>query len=185
MIDPCRGCRSLEGQRARSLARAGFTLVELVLVLLLVVILSGLAVPSLSGLGKAKANLMATQVRSLFVYAQEWAIGTGRPTWVGYEASVKRISAFQARIDNPAFAWRVAIEDPLSRSPLSLDLSELFGGKDPIQDQYGASSLTLKFDATGTPVDGSDRPLGNDILVPLTDGVGVRIRAGTGLISVL
>ncbi len=166
-------------------ARAGFTLVELVLVLLVAVILSGLAIPSLSGLSRAKANLTATQVRSIFVYAQDWAAGTGRPTWVGYTSDTQTISAFQASADNLAFASRLALQDPLSRSSMSVDLSDLFRKKDLIQAEYGVTRLTLKFDSTGTPVDSTDKPLENDVLIPLANGVGVRIRAGTGLVSIL
>ena len=185
MNGPRRSCSGLESQEARDQARAGFTLVELVLVLLLVVILSGLAVPSLSGLSQAKANVTATRVRSLVVFAQQWAIGTDRPTWVGYDPATQQLNAFQARAVNTAFAWRVALNDPLTHAALSIDLTELFGAKDPIQDYYGSSNLTLKFDPTGAPVDSSDVPLKDDVLIPLSDGIGVRIRAGTGLISVL
>ena len=169
--------------RGRLQARTGFTLVELVLVLAMVGILSGLAVPSLTGLSRAEAHMAATRMRSLLVFCQEWAIGTGRSTWVGYDADAKRMQAFQARQENTAYARRVALLDPLNGTPLAVDLSDVFRSTDPIRAQFG-SFPTLKFDESGACVDSEGQPLTSDVLIPLTQGVGVRIRAGTGLIGV-
>ena len=151
--------------------------------LAIVGILSGLAVPSLSGLGRAEAHISASRMRSLLVFCQEWAIGTGRSTWVGYDAESKQMQAFQARQENTTYAWRVALLDPHSRAPLTLDLSKVFRATDPIRAEYG-SFPPLEFDESGACVDSEGQPLTSDVLIPLTHGVGVRIRAGTGLIGV-
>ena len=161
--------------------RAGFTLVELVVVMVLLSVLSMAAVPSLRGLGDARDAVGATRLRTMLIYAQEWARATSRSTWAVVDTGADSVSFWIEDPANPGAANRVAMTDPLSRRALVLDL-----GGDGVGIASAAFGLTteVEFDADGVPSDAGGVALAADGTIVLDGGDTVRVTRNTGLVTI-
>lgn len=171
---PCAGTRVQRGAR-------GFTLIELAVVIAVIAILSGLAVPSLRWLGSARQNIAGTRVRAALVFAQQWALSTGDSCWAEVDLGQERLSVYVEQRGQPGIANRVAMKDPLTRAPMVVQL----GGDGVVfqaVDIDGGS--VLRFDGDGVPHGAGGSPLTADGTVDLTGGNRVRVAHGTGLVTV-
>lgn len=174
-----------ETSRSRSLRAhphgAGFTLTELTLALIVVSILSGMAVTSLSGLESARQNVAATRVRTALVYAQEWARGSHNATWVAFDASSDLVALYVENPANPGRANRLALSDPLTRSPMTIQLGSDGVGIESVS--FGRTT-EVRFDPSGAPCNAIGSLLAADGTVGLTGGLTIRVTKNTGLVSV-
>ncbi len=151
------------------------------MLLTVVSILAGLAVPSLSWLGSARQNIAGTRVRAALVFAQQWALSTGDSCWAEVDIAQERLSVYVEQRDQPGIAQRVAMKDPLTRAPMVVQLgidSVVFEAVD-----IGGGEV-IRFDAAGIPHDASGSPLTADGTVDLTGGIRIRVAHGTGLVTV-
>jgi type II secretory pathway pseudopilin PulG len=149
--------------------------------LVLLSILSGAAVTSLSGLTSSRQNVAATRIRTALVYAQEWARGSNNDTWVVFDTSSDLVSVFVEDPSNPGKANRLALADPLTRSALTIQLG--LDGADIISADLG-STAELQFDSLGIPYDAKGSILTADGTVGVTGGLTIRITKNTGLITI-
>lgn len=161
--------------------RAGFTLVELAIVVSLIGLLAGLAVPTLAHLGSMRDGIGAVRLRSVVAFAQEWAMGTERSTWLVFDTAADTVTAFVEDPLAPGAAGRIPLLDPLSRTDLVLD----FGaeGVDLVAVDFGATG-ELEFDLEGTPRDAAGVALAADGSATLAGGIIVRVARSTGSASV-
>jgi len=159
----------------------GFTLTELALTLVVIGILSGVAVTSLSGLAAARQDVAATRVRNALVYAQEWALGSHNNTWVAFEAASDRVTLYVEDPSNPGKANRLALDDPLTRSPMTLQLGSDGVG---IESASFGGTVEVQFDPSGSPRDADGSLLVADGTVGVTGGRTVRVTRQTGLVTV-
>jgi prepilin-type N-terminal cleavage/methylation domain-containing protein len=159
---------------------AGFTLTELAMTLVVIGILSGVAVTSLSGLAAARQDVTATRVRTALVHAQEWAKGTNNDTWVAFDVASDLVSLYVEDPANPGKANRQALKDPLTRSAMTLQLGSVGVGIDSVA--FG-STTEVQFEPSGTPRDANGNLLAADGTVGVTGRV-IRVTKGTGLISI-
>lgn len=151
------------------------------MILGLVALLAGMAVPSMTGLGGARQDVAASRVRTVLVYAQERAIGASTDTWVAFDKVADKVSAFVEDAANPGKANRLALTDPLTRKALVLDLST--SGVNLATALFNGTS-EVQFDELGTPHDASGTPLTSDGRVNLSGGRTVRVTRNTGLITI-
>jgi prepilin-type N-terminal cleavage/methylation domain-containing protein len=170
----------VSGQPRRPSAR-GFTLTELVVVLVLTSVLAGVSVTSLNGLGSSRQNVAATRVRTAMVYAHEWAMDSGNDTWVAFDTTNDLVSVFVEDPGNPGKAGRLAMTDPLTHSPMTIQLGADGAGVDSA-DLGGTDEV--HFDTLGIPRDSAGTILAADGTVGITGGITLRVTKNTGLVTV-
>jgi len=144
-------------------------------------ILSGIAATSLSGLSTSRQDVAVTRLRSALIHAQLWAQGSGKPTWMVFDAANDRATLFREDPNQPGKANRMAMLDPLTRAPMVLQLG--LDGAGITSVSFGATN-EVHFDALGLPHDANGTPLTADGLVGITGGNTVRVTRNTGLVSV-
>ena len=154
---------------------------ELVVVLVVVAILAGMAVTSLSALTTSRQNVAATRIRTALIYAQEWAMGTNNDTWVAFDVAGDLVSVFVEDPSNPGKANRLTMTDPLTRSAMSLQLGANGVG---IESAGLGGTSEVQFDPSGIPYDANGAILTADGTVGVTGGRTVRVTKNTGLVTV-
>jgi type II secretory pathway pseudopilin PulG len=159
----------------------GFTLTELALMLVVISILSGVAVTSLSGLASARQDVAATRVRTALVHAQEWAQGSHNNTWVAFDVASDLVSVYVENPSNPGKANRLTLSDPLTRSAMTLQLGSDGVGIDSVS--FGGTT-EVQFDPSGFPYDANGTLLAADGTVGVTGGRTVRVTRQTGLVTI-
>ncbi len=166
----------------------GFTLLELVAVMVIVGILAGAAVVTLSTTTGNRSKMAADQLLRDLTFARQRAVATGTPSWVQF--------------DTAADTWTVLAEDPVSVGTSWTDATTL---TDPATGQpfvqslgvapfIGVDLLTVgfdgndkvKFDWLGQPLTygTTETALGADGTVTLSGGHTVTVEAETGHIIV-
>lgn len=170
-----------ERERTRTRRSVGFTLTELVVILAVIGLLAGAALPSLSGLSDARGNVAASRVRSALVFAQEWAMASTVSTWVAFDAADETAAVYVEDAANPGKANRVALTDPLSRTAMVVRLGDAGQGIDAVD--FGATN-EVQFDASGSPFDAGGTPLATDGTVTMAGGAVVRVTRNTGLVTI-
>jgi len=163
------------------LAREGFTLVELVVVLTVAGVLAGMAVASLGGLAGARQELAAMRARTAMIFAQEWAMGSNNATWVAFATGSDLVSVYVEDPLNPGKANRLTLTDPLTGGALTVQLGSNGGGIDAVDF---ATTSEVQFDASGTPHDADGTALSADGTVSMAGGITLRVTANTGLVTV-
>jgi prepilin-type N-terminal cleavage/methylation domain-containing protein len=166
------------GPHART---AGFTLMEMVMVVVVSAVLAGVAVPSLNGLTASQSNVAAARIRTALIYAQEWAMDSGNHTWVAFDANTELVSVYVENPASPGLANRVALTDPLKRGAMTLQLGD--AGIGIVTATFAATS-EVEFDSLGIPYDRNGGLLATDGTVVVTGGVTVRVTKNTGLVTV-
>jgi len=162
----------------RGRGQRGFTLVELVVVMVVIGVLGSGAIASMNGLDGARQDLDATRIRAVLVHAQCWAMSSGNPTWVEFDAGTTSVSAYVEDPSNPGYAGRTALLDPLTRAPLALTLGTVVTATD-----LGGGD-EVRFGPDGVPYDLSVVALSADGTVTLAGGRVVRVARGTGMVSI-
>jgi Tfp pilus assembly protein FimT len=152
-----------------------------VIVLVVLAVLAGMAVPALGWLVSAGENVAATRVRTTLVYSQEWALSTGDRTWVEFDTTNEVVSVYAEDPANRGRANRRPLTDPLSRAPMTVPLGAQGVGIAAV-DMGGTNEV--EFDAEGRPRDASGALLTADGTVTLTGSGTIRVTRNTGLITV-
>jgi MSHA pilin protein MshC len=147
--------------------RTGFTLVELVVVIVLMAILVGLAVPRFFGQGEFEAPAFARELASAARYAQKLAVVSGCP--VNLTVSSTGYALFQPQATTPPCSGTPTMTLPV-KHPAS---GEDFAATVPTGVALGAGTVT--FSAAGVP----------DAAASFTVGdLTVSIAAGSGYVEV-
>jgi prepilin-type N-terminal cleavage/methylation domain-containing protein len=90
----------------------GFSLIELIAVLVITAVLSLAAGPVLSSVDNNRQALAASTLRRDLAYARQVAIATGTRSWVVFDAVGQTYELYQEDPDNPGRASRVLLRDP-------------------------------------------------------------------------
>ncbi len=149
--------------------------------MVLLAVLAGMSVASLSWLGSARQNLATIRVRTSLVFAQEWALDSGNRTWVVFDVPSDLMTVYVEDPVHPGKANRLNMTDPLTRSTMTLALGANGVG---IESANIAGTAEVEFDSQGAPHDASGTRLANDGTVGVTGGGTVRITRNTGLVTV-
>jgi len=153
----------------------GFTLVELVAVIVIVAILAAAAVPTMSNLDGSRAAAAAKQLHSDVTFARQRAIATGTPSWVVFDTAAETWSVLAEDPDNPGRGQATVL------FTVTLDVDR-FIGVELITANFD-SNPEVGFDWLGRPLDQSESELSADGTVTTTGGFTLTVHTGTGHVS--
>lgn len=175
--------RSITGSRAST--RTGFTLIEMIAVVVVLGVLSVSAAISLSGNPAARSRAAAALIARDLAFARERALATGNPTWVVFSVGA---NSYSVLAENPAAPGRVGaltLTDPATGRSMVASLS------DPIFADVTIASVSipgggndLGFDWMGRPVNAAGTRLTTSVTVTLNPSQTITIAAGAGTVSV-
>ena len=161
-------------------ADGGFTLIELIAVMVIVAVLAAAAVPSLEAMGDTRSTMAARQLLRDITFARQRSVATGAPTWVVFDASAQTWSVLG---EDPAALGRAGastLNDPATGRPFvqRLNTGSLVGVR--IVSVDFDTTAEVGFDWLGRPLSGAESSLANPGVVTLTGGHQVTVAVSTG-----
>ncbi len=166
---------------SRRLNRAdGFTLIELIVVIVLIAIMSATTAPVLFSLDSARVKAGAYQVLRDMQFARQRSVALGTRQWVVLDTDLETCSLFAEVVGNPGKANRIATTNEVDGGPFVTDLSTgmFSGGGLSTADIDGAAEVG--FDFLGRSVASSEAMLQTDGTVTFIGGYSITIVAQTG-----
>ena len=173
--------------RRAGTSRRGFTLIELVVVLVLAAILAGVAVPSMAGLAGTRAKAAARLISHDLGYARERALATGITVWVSFNASTETYTMLEESLSTPGRVSATAMTDPATGRAFSQSFAggELAGVDIASVAIGGGTANEVGFDWLGRPKDQAQVLLTSTGTITLSSGNSVTVQADTGLAKAL
>jgi prepilin-type N-terminal cleavage/methylation domain-containing protein len=160
----------------------GFTLVELVAVMVLAGILAAAAIPAMGSMAGAKAAGVQRQIRKDLGHARERAVNTGVRTWVAFDVPGNAYSVLAEPAGSPGRAGAVVISDPGTGRLFRTMLGSEAGASLVSVDVGGGSEVG--FDWRGRALTGTGAGLSAAGVVTITGGRTVTVRPGCGLATI-
>lgn len=147
----------------------GFSLIELIVVMVLMAILVGVAVPRFFGRGDFEAPAFAQELASAARYAQKLAVVSGCP--VDLTVTAASYALYQPQVTTPACSgtptMTLAVKHPAT--------GEGFSATVPTGIAVGGTLGTVQFNAAGIPDAAANYTIGD---------LAVTIAAGSGYVEV-
>jgi prepilin-type N-terminal cleavage/methylation domain-containing protein len=137
------------GGAARRCARvAGFTLVEILVVVVILAIIAALAIPSLNGQSSMEVASAARILAADLEYAQEYAVTSQIPVTVEFNKDANTYRLYNASGN---------LTHPITKSAYVVDYSGMrgFGGMDIVSASFG-SLASVTYSELGTPTSNGD-----------------------------
>lgn len=154
----------------------GFTLIELIVVMVLMAILAAAALPRFFDSGAFEGPAFAQEIAGAARYAQKLAVTSGCPVRL-------MVDATHYELLQPQAAPGSACDTAFTRAVLHPGSGTAFSGTVPVGVVIGgAVPLTLEFKATGAPYAGGIE-LASDVAVTVA-GRSVVIAARSGYVDV-
>lgn len=167
--------------RPRRVPGGGFTLPELIAVLIVAAIVAAAAIPSLAGAGNARAGHAARLLLRDVTHAREHAIATAVPVWVVFDPAADSCAVLAEDPASPGRAGAAAITDPATGQPLARTLNTgEFAGVGIDSAVFGPGP-ELGFDWLGRPLATGGAALAAQGLVVLTGNHRLTVEPGGGL----
>lgn len=108
----------------RPRAGGGFTVVELIAVMVMMAILVGVAVPSLSSFGDTRPAMAAQHLLRDITFARQHAVATGTITWVRFDTTGDTSWSIRAETGTPGKANAVLVSDPATGGDFTQTLNQ-------------------------------------------------------------
>lgn len=161
-------------------SRCGFTLAELIVVLVLTAIMAGVAIPATCSVLNTQAKVAARQMARDLTYARQRAIATGRTTWVVFNAAADQYTMLEEPTNGSGRASATALVDPATGAAFMQRLNTgEFGAVDLLGASIGGGS-EIGFDWRGRPRISDAAFLGATATITLTNAT-VTVQPETGL----
>jgi prepilin-type N-terminal cleavage/methylation domain-containing protein len=158
--------------------RHGFTLVELIALMVITSIVAAVAVPALASMTAARRRVAARMVQRDIAFARERALATGTVHWVVFAAGADTYSVLAVDPADPGRAGATAIADPATGREMLVRLnSGEFAGVDLTGAAFGAGS-ELGFDWLGRPLGAGAVLLATPGSVTMSGGYTVTVSTG-------
>jgi prepilin-type N-terminal cleavage/methylation domain-containing protein len=158
--------------RSRLISRRGFTLLEVVVVVLVIGIMAATVVPSLSAMGSSRASAALAEVQRALMVARERALATGEPSGVAFDLTNQTMQ--MVRISVPG-ASPSAAPSPLGVDSEAVVISSRYTGVriSGLAFPSGATSLWFSYD--GVP---QTRSSSGTLIGDLSADVSVALQSG-------
>src|SRR6185503_7257913 len=100
----------------------GFTLIELITVIVIAAILAGVTVPTLSGLGSARSGMAGKQILRDLTFARQRSVATGVVSWVVFNSGTGTWSILAENPASPGRAGATILSDMATGRPYTTTL---------------------------------------------------------------
>lgn len=162
----------------------GYTLIELVLLMSLIIILAVSAIPFFINVGETKAEAAAKKLISDLTYARQLARNYNDIHGISFDSAAETYTVHQY---NPSTFSSTTVTDPLTRSNMVINYSQIAGlsGVNIQSVNFGGTSI-IRFSTMGAPQDGNGTDLATAGTVVLEEGGVTRtiqVQPNTGEIS--
>lgn len=173
---------SHQSQTRHSIKDGGFTLIELIGVLVILAVLVAAAVPAMQSLSSSRRALGASELLHDVSYARRRAVATGTTHWVTLDVAADQYAILIDDTANPGIAGARPLPDPSDGRPLVRVLNVgQFEGVQIISAAFdGASSVG--FDWLGRPLETGGAPLVVSGSISLTGGHLIEVETRTGYV---
>lgn len=172
--------RQSNHERRAGPTRRGFSLIELIAVVVVVGILSVTATVSMSGVPANRQVAAARQAARTLSWLRERAMSTGYNSFANVSVSGDAISFWTASTPTGNFGSATVLTDPATtRTFTERYNSGDFAGIDLVS----TSSTHFGFDVRGRLIDSSAAQLASDVVITFTSSRTTRVLAQTGKVS--
>jgi prepilin-type N-terminal cleavage/methylation domain-containing protein len=158
----------------------GFTLAELMAVMVITSVLVAAAVPTLNSFGDTRAAAAGKQILRDLSFARQNAMATGTVNWIVFDASAE---SWRIMVEDPATpgrANRIALVDPATNSDhLTAINAGAFAGVEISTASFDGNP-EVSFDWLGQPFNQSETALAATGVVTLTGGHLVNVHVASG-----
>lgn len=169
--------------RARTSSGRGFSLVELIAVILLVGLLAAVSVPAMTKAAESRAEAGIAQLERDLAGARHLACHSGVRVWTVFSLSGQRYELLAEQPGNPGRVHRSPRTDPATGRPFSQPI----GGPDwsgvTLVGVNFDSGAEVAFDWRGRPLAASEQPLSANGQLVFSNGRRVVVDRTTGLAS--
>lgn len=170
--------------RARVHLGRGFSLVELIAVVLLLSIMAAAAVPAVSRAAEQRAAAGVELVARDILYARDSASSSGLGTWLAFDTAQQRYTVYRENRTNLGRAGRQVAADPAT----GLDFIVRFGVGDlsglTLTAFSAGTGSEIGFDWQGRPKNQNEAALSSNAVVGLSNGRQIVIDAASGAVSI-
>jgi len=161
----------------------GFTLIELVAVMVIIAILAGVAAPALNTMGSTRSTIASRQLVRDMTYARQRAVSTGTRVWVVFDTSAETWTLRTEVSATPGRSSAVDLTDPATGTVYMETLGTgSFKGVEIVSASFDGSA-EVGFDWLGRPLNASESGLAAAGTVVLSDSNTIQVVAGTGHIT--
>lgn len=169
---------------ARACGRSGFTLIELIAVIIILAVVAMVAAPSLVGAAEARVRAGAQQMARDLAYARGRAQSTGIAIWVRFTPAQSMYTVLAESGVGAGRTTALTITDPATGGPMvvRLDREESRGATFSIN---GLTGDEVGFDRGGRPLNPDTSVLASNATIAFPGGATVTITGRTGNISVV
>ena len=158
----------------------GFTLIEVVALLVLASVLAAAAVANLDRLSNTQASVASRQLLRDIAYARQRAVATGTVTWIAFDEAAESWTLLAEDPLNPGRANAVPLNDLATGDPFVQTLGDGVYGNVGLVSADFDTDVEVGFDWKGQPLAATESPLVAEGVVLLTGGHAIRVAVGTG-----
>jgi Tfp pilus assembly protein PilE len=164
----------------RSVTGGGFTLSEMIAVLMVTATLAAVAIPSLASLGSTRSAGAAKLVMRDVAYTRERAMTTGVRCWVSFNTGASSYTVYTESVATPGRTNATVLT-----APSGLPFTQAFNSGEFPGVTIGSASFDggswIGFDWRGSPLNVSETSLAAQGSVAISGGKTVTVEPGTGL----
>lgn len=164
-------------------ADGGFSLIELIAVIVVVAILAGTAVPTLSFMTSSRSRMAGRQLLRDVTFARQRAVATGDRSWVVVDVNAETWSILAENPASPGRAGATVLTDMATGRPFTITLNAgEFQGVSITSCNFDSGN-EIGFDWMGKPLNSGSVALAADGTIVLSGGEQILVRPHTGYVK--
>ncbi len=162
----------------------GFTLVELITVMVITAVLAAVTIPAVGSFTATKSSAAAHRVARDLTFARHRALSSGCRTWAVFHSGAGTLSILAEPVGSPGRSNAITLTDPSTGLAMVCALNSTeFGGVAILSANFDGAA-EVGFDWLGRPLNTTGSPLSAQGLVSLSAGKSVTVQPETGLAAV-